>query len=130
GINLEGASFVVIDGFTVNNMPRTGIRTVGDVDDFAHFVTLRNNIASGNELWGILTGFVDDLLIENNSMSGSKQQHGIYVSNSGDRPIVRNNVVFDNMDSGIQLNADGTLGGDGIITGALISGNIIYNNGT
>jgi leucyl-tRNA synthetase len=39
--------------------------------------------------WGLFTGFVDDLLIEDNEASRSAQQHGIYVSNSGDRPVVR-----------------------------------------
>ncbi|HEY4232046.1 MAG TPA: right-handed parallel beta-helix repeat-containing protein, partial [Lacipirellulaceae bacterium] len=40
-----------------------------------------------------------------------------------------NNIVFGNHDSGIQLNADLSQGGDGIITGAVVSGNVIYNNG-
>ena len=81
-------------------------------------------------MWGILTGFVDDLDIEDNATTGSIVQHGIYVSNSGDRPIVRNNLVVGNHDSGIQINADINQGGDGIITGAVVSGNIIFNNGT
>jgi hypothetical protein len=42
---------------------------------------------------------------------------------------VKNNIVFGNHDSGIQLNADLSQGGDGIITGAVVSGNVIYNNG-
>jgi parallel beta-helix repeat protein len=124
GINLEGASYAIIDGFNVNGMPEAGLRTVT-----AQFVTLRNNHADGNGKWGILTGFVDDLDIESNVMSNSLQQHGIYVSNSGDRPVVKNNIVFGNHDSGIQLNADASQGGDGIITGAVVSGNVIYNNG-
>ena len=101
---------------------------MGDPDDPAKFVTLRHNIMGGNQMWGILTGFVDDLDIEENATTGSIVQHGIYVSNSGDRPIVRNNLVVGNHGSGIQLNADLSQGGDGIITGALISGNIIFNN--
>jgi parallel beta-helix repeat protein len=105
-------------------MPEAGLRAVT-----AQFVTLRNNCADGNGKWGVLTGFVDDLDIESNLMSNSVQQHGIYVSNSGDRPVIKNNIVFGNHDSGIQLNADASQGGDGIITGALVSGNVIYNNG-
>ncbi|MEO8428905.1 MAG: right-handed parallel beta-helix repeat-containing protein, partial [Verrucomicrobiota bacterium] len=80
--------------------------------------------------WGIFTDFSDDLLLENNECFGSVDQHGIYVSNSGDRPVVRGNRVHHNHASGIQLNADASQGGDGIITGALIENNIIYNNGT
>jgi hypothetical protein len=130
GINLEGASYVTVENFTVNNMPRTGIRTVGDPDNPAKFVTLEHNFLAGNQMWGILTGFVDDLDIDGNSATGSVVQHGIYVSNSGDRPIVRDNLVVGNHDSGIQINADINQGGDGIITGAVVSGNIIFNNGT
>ncbi|HEX4413711.1 MAG TPA: right-handed parallel beta-helix repeat-containing protein [Lacipirellulaceae bacterium] len=130
GINLEGASYVTIDGFTVNGMPRAGVRSVGDSDALAKFVTVRHVTAANNGEWGIFTGFVDDLLIESNTTSGSVDQHGIYVSNSGDRPIIRNNISFNNHDNGIHMNGDASQGGDGIITGAVVTGNIIYNNGT
>ena len=63
GINLEGASYIVIDGFTVIGMPRTGIRSVTN-----DHVTIRNNIGDKNGRWGIFTGFSDDLLIEDNEM--------------------------------------------------------------
>src|SRR5690606_12106245 len=35
GINLEGASYVTVDGFTVTGVPRAGIRAVGAEDDFS-----------------------------------------------------------------------------------------------
>jgi parallel beta-helix repeat protein len=83
---------------------------VGDGDiqanNFSHHVTIRNNTASNWGRWGILTGFVDDVLIERNTMSGSVLEHGIYVSNSGDRPIVRYNHIFNNRANGIHLNGD------------------------
>ena len=93
-------------------------------------MTIRNVTSTNNREWGILTGFVNDLLIEKNiDKSGSVDQHGIYVSNSGDRPVIRNNISFNNHDNGIHMNGDASLGGDGIISGAVVSGNIIYNNG-
>jgi parallel beta-helix repeat protein len=130
GINLEGASWVVIDGFNVANMNRAGVRSVGFDDDMAEHITIRNITATNNGKWGIFTGHVDDLLIENNHTSGSVDEHGIYVSNSGDRPIIRNNESWNNHGNGIHMNGDESQGGDGIISGALVSGNIIYNNGT
>jgi hypothetical protein len=130
GINLESASYVSINGFTVTGMPRAGVRSVGDSDSLAKFVTIRNVTATNNGEWGIFTGFVNDLLIESNTTSGSVDQHGIYVSNSGDRPVIRNNISFNNHDNGIHMNGDASQGGDGIITGAVVTGNIIYNNGT
>jgi hypothetical protein len=124
GINLEGASYVVIDGFTVNNRTRTGIRTV-----LAEFVTIRNCHCGFNGKWGILTGFVDDLTIEGNVTHDSQVEHGIYVSNSGDRPTIRGNVSYSNHANGIHMNGDASLGGDGIISNALVEGNVIYDNG-
>ena len=130
GINLEGASHIIIDGFNVAGMPHAGVRSVGvDGDQFASHVTIRNVRSYNNTYWGILTGFVDDLLIENNETSGSTIEHGIYVSNSGDRPIIRNNISWGNDRNGIHVNGDAEQGGDGIISGALIAGNIIYDNG-
>jgi parallel beta-helix repeat protein len=129
GINLERASYVVLDGFSVTGMPRAGVRTVGSSSVPARFVTVRNVHAYDNARWGIFTGFVDDLLIESNIASGSVIEHGIYVSNSGDRPVVRDNVIFGNRAAGIHMNGDVNQGGDGIISNALISGNRIYDNG-
>jgi parallel beta-helix repeat protein len=123
GINVEEANWITIDGFNVINQPRAGIRIA--VSDF---VTIKNNTCNSNGRWGIFTGFTNDILIENNTCSYSGTEHGIYVSNSGDRPIVRNNTCFENNGCGIQLNADVSQGGDGIISNAVIEGNILHDN--
>jgi parallel beta-helix repeat protein len=124
GINLEGADYVTVEGFTVNNMPRTGIRSVTNEG-----AIIRNNSMDNNGRWGILTGFSYDILIEGNVASRSQAEHGIYVGNSGDRPIIRNNIIWGNHANGIHMNGDASLGGDGIISGALVEGNVIYGNG-
>ena len=124
GINLEGADYVTIEGFSVVGTPRAGIRSV-----LNHHVIIRNNHLDQNAKWGILTGFSDDLLIEGNVATRSQIEHGIYVSNSGDRPVIRNNVIWGNRANGIHMNGDASLGGDGIISGALVEGNVIYDNG-
>ena len=125
GINLEGASWIIIQGFTVTGMPRAGIRAV-----LNQHVTIRGNTADANTYWGIFSGFSDDLVIENNEASHSAVEHGIYVSNSGDRPIIRHNHVWANHANGIHMNGDASQGGDGVISGALVEGNIIHDNGT
>jgi hypothetical protein len=124
GINLEGADYVTIEGFTVNNMPRTGIRSV-----LNHHVIIRNNRMDSNYKWGILTGFSDDILIEGNVTSRSQVEHGIYFSNSADRAVIRNNVSWGNNANGIHMNGDVSLGGDGILSNCLVEGNVIYGNG-
>ena len=119
------SSYIVIDGLRASNANRAAVRV-----DQSPNVTIRNGVFANNGTWGIFTDFADDLLLENNECSGSVAEHGIYVSNSGDRPVLRRNRVYGNNASGIQLNADLSAGGDGVITGALIEQNVIFNNGT
>lgn len=124
GLNLEGASYVTVEGFRVDGRGRAGIRAV-----LCQHVTIRANITDLNSRWGIFTGFCDDLLIEANITSNSLIEHGIYVSNSADRPEVRNNLIFGNHANGIHFNGDASQGGDGIISDAIIEKNIIFDNG-
>ncbi|HKE46941.1 MAG TPA: right-handed parallel beta-helix repeat-containing protein [Rhodanobacteraceae bacterium] len=124
GINLEGASYMTVKGFTVNGRTRAGIRAVT-----CNHVTIRDNRMDRNGYWGILTGFCDDLLIEHNVASRSVHQHGIYVSNSGDRPVIRRNFVYGNSQAGIHMNGDASEGGDGIISNAIVEMNIVHGNG-
>ena len=124
GINIENANYVEVHGFNVINQPRAGIRIV--VSDF---IKIKNNNCSNNYKWGIFTGFTDDILIEGNSCSFSEDEHGIYVSNSSDRPTIINNHSFNNNGCGIHMNGDLSMGDDGIISDAVITGNIIHDNG-
>ncbi len=124
GINVENVDWVVIEGFTVNDMPRTGIRTA-----LSDHVTIRHNTCANNYKWGILTGFAEHVIIEHNTCSGSEDEHGIYFSNSADDAIIRYNHCFDNNANGIHMNGDVSLGGDGIISNAQVFGNIIHGNG-
>ncbi len=125
GINIENASYIVIDGFLSSNRTRAGMRAA-----LSHHITFRNNRCGNNGVWGIFTGFVDDLLIENNETWGSVDEHGIYVSNSGDRPVIRGNHSHDNNANGIHMNGDESQGGDGTISDALVEGNVIHGNGS
>jgi hypothetical protein len=131
GITVYNTSFVVFDGLGLDKWKRAGIAIT-----HSRFITVRNCVARTCAVWGIFSGFSDDLLIEQNTCYGSVNQHGIYISNSGDRPVVRYNVCYGNARAGIQLNGDGsflrpTLGtrGDGIIDGAEVSHNVLYDNG-
>jgi parallel beta-helix repeat protein len=128
---VRDANWVVVDGLTFQDGGRVGIFVAN-----SNNVVVRNCFAFRNGVTGIFSGYSDDLLIENNESAFTVEQHGIYVSNSGDRPVVRYNVSHDNGRCGIQLNGDGKqlkppLGtrGDGIIESAVVDSNIIYNNG-
>ena len=124
-IYILDSSYVILDGFRSFNANRAALRIEG-----GDHITVRNCIFGNNATWGILTGHSPDLLIEGNECYGSVAQHGIYVANSADRPVVRGNRCYRNYQCGIQLNADvNTPPGDGIITGALIENNVVYDNG-
>ncbi|RLB12511.1 MAG: hypothetical protein DRG82_16990, partial [Deltaproteobacteria bacterium] len=72
----------------------------------------------------------DDIRFENNECYGSKKEHGIYHSNSGDRFVIRGNLVHDNRGNGIHLNGDPEIpGGDGVLNWGIVEKNIIYGNG-
>ncbi|MBU1973920.1 MAG: right-handed parallel beta-helix repeat-containing protein [Nanoarchaeota archaeon] len=124
------SDYIIIDGLTSFNAPRAGIRVDG-----SHNVIVKNGVFGNNGRWGIFTNHANNILIENNEAYGSVVQHGIYFSNSADNPTIRGNLIHDNTQNGLHVNGDLSSGGhagvegDGIISGALIENNIIYNNG-
>jgi len=125
GINIEGCDYIVVDGFTVKDITGSGngIRVV-----VANHCTVRNCWCDHNAERGIFTGFTNDILIEYNRCSNSVAEHGIYVSNSSDRPIIRYNECWGNNCIGIHLNGDLSMGDDGIISDAQIYCNLIHDN--
>ncbi len=121
--------YVIIEGFKVTNARRAGISVLGYADNECEGVVLKNNHCTHNGRWGIFTGYAKNILIENNETAYSGDEHGIYVSNSSDNPVIRGNSAHHNNGSGIQINADPALEGDGIISGAIVENNICYENG-
>ncbi len=126
---VRNANHIFLIGFEVHSAPRAGIGVQGEPDAPAAGVVVRRCNCHDNGRWGIFTGYAQSFRAENNVASGSHIEHGIYVSNSADNPVIRGNVVRNNNASGIQINADPVLAGDGIITGALVERNIVSGNG-
>jgi hypothetical protein len=119
------ANYVVVDGLTIQNSSRAGVR----IDNSDH-VTVRNSTFANNHTWGIFTDFSDYTTVDNSESYGAALQHGIYICNSRDYPTIRHNRLHDNAGCGLHMNGDISQGGDGIISFGLVEGNIIYNNGT
>lgn len=122
-------SYWIIDGFEVNGAPHSGI-DLRNTD----FVTVKNCFVhrsgqNGNKATGIFLAFSNHPVIEHNE-SSDNSEHGIYQSNSGDYAIIRGNVIHDNSASGIHMNGDASMGGDGVISYTTIENNTIYQNGT
>ncbi len=140
-ITVLSASFVTIDGLEVSGSTRAGIGVRTLFDDtgadtqgnivqncFCH----DNGLPSGGAHDGIFTGFALNFTAQDN-ICDHNGEHGIYVSNSADNPIVRRNRCSNNRASGIQLNADAgtSINGqaDGLISNWLVESNVIYGNG-
>lgn len=123
-IFLENAEHILIHGLKIRNAPRAGMRISG-----GQFITIQAVNSGNNGVWGIFTDYVDDLNLLGNECFGSAVEHGIYFSNSADRVVMRGNYCHDNNASGLQINADPVLPGDGITTDALIEDNVLARNG-
>jgi hypothetical protein len=134
GINLEdwgeGAiHHVTVRGFIVIGCTRAGIRFSGSVDEHAHHITIEDNQCDLSGRWGIFCGFNDDIVVQDNECSRSADEHGIYLSNSCRRYVLRANTCWGNNGCGIHNNGDLAAGGDGIMHEGLIEYNVCYGNG-
>jgi hypothetical protein len=134
-INIDIASWIIIDGFEVigsndQRASRAGIRVVTVPDNPQTDVTIRNCHVHHNGEWGIFTGHVSRVTIEDCIIHHTFDEHGIYFSNSGDNHIARRNTIYSNSSQGIHVNSDSSQGGDGVMTGILIEQNTIYDNAT
>jgi parallel beta-helix repeat protein len=116
--------YVVVEGLTIQNATRAGMRI-----DNAHHVTIRGCTFANNGTWGLFTDFSDYTTVEDCEAYGSGEEHGIYISNSSDYPTIRGNRLHNNPGCGLHMNGDISMGGDGIISHAVVENNIIYENG-
>jgi len=125
-IEIEGYDWWVLAGLEVSGAPvNAGI----DIRVADH-VTVRNCHCHHNQKWGIFTAFAEHFTAEDNECNDQTEEHGIYHSNSGDNAIIRYNICHHNTGCGIQINADPSMGGDGISSANVISSNTLYENGS
>lgn len=127
-IYVYDSSYIVIHGLRESGAHRAGVRV-----SLSHHVTIQASVFADNGTWGIFTDFVDDLALLGNDCHGSKKEHGIYHSNSGDRVVIAGNLCHHNQGAGIQINADpissAAEGGDGISSECLVERNWLHHNG-
>lgn len=123
-IFIEGADYIEISNLLIRNAERAGIRL-----SYSNHIELSDLTIKDCGKWGVFTDFSNYTTVENCDISGSEDEHGIYLSNSSDNGTIRGNRVYNNVASGIQINADPSMGGDGISSNCLIENNIVYGNG-
>src|SRR5918998_645496 len=94
---------------------------------------VRNNDVSGCGTWGIFTSHSDYVRIVGNTTSFNNSEpsdnHGIYVSNATVDPVIVGNEIRGNRGAGLHMNGDLSQGGNGLITGARVEGNVVSGNG-
>jgi len=131
GVYLRRVSFVTIRGFEiVANKMRYGI---GAHDARAtrpmRGLEILDNVVTDASSSGIYMSQVADSLIAGNTSTGAREEHGIYLANAGsDDTVLRANTCSGNAINGIHFNGDARLGGDGVHTGLVVDGNLLYGN--
>ncbi|MBL8744705.1 MAG: right-handed parallel beta-helix repeat-containing protein [Myxococcales bacterium] len=139
GIRIQNASHIRIEGFTITGPTERCIAARGATPEAPMLrLDIRNNDCSlaGHEGFYLSEAAVSN--IEGNTISQSGQDgqprgHGIYLANAGsDGTVLRRNHIFDlpaDESAGIHFNGDLSVGGDGIIEGLTVDGNVIHDLG-
>src|SRR5262249_16944155 len=78
---------------------------------------------------GIFSGFALNIIVQDNEVHDNSE-HGVYVSNAADNPIIRRNLIHDVGVNCIQINADLSTGGDGLISNWQIDSNVVHGCGS
>jgi hypothetical protein len=132
GIWVEGVS-TRIEGFRIRNMPTTCLVVWGGYDS----VVIRNNVCEAPGRGGFLVAEGQFARIEGNEVvgagvSGVPASHCMSIIGPfSDFIVVRGNILrgcTSSQSHGLMVSGDLTMGQDGILKGATISGNIIYGN--
>ena len=137
GIRIQNAGDVRIEGFTITGSTERCIAARGATPEAPMMrLDIRNNDCSlaGHEGFYLSEAAASN--IEGNTISQSGQDgqprgHGIYLANAGsDGTVLRRNHIFDlpaEESAGIHFNGDLSVGGDGIIEGLTVDGNVIHD---
>jgi len=133
-IYINNTHYITIEGFTILRAGQTGIgigaHRASPTNPMLGLI-IRNNIVRDSDSVNIYLSQVASSLVEGNTTSGSKNSHGIYLSNGGsDNTILRNNNSYNNAINGIHFNGDASVGEgtDGLQTGLILENNIIHDN--
>ncbi len=131
GIHLRRASFVTVRGFEVlaQGMRRGIAARDARANKPARGIEILDNVVIGAESTNIYLSHVAEALVADNVARDSRGSHGIYLANAGsDDTELRNNTCYGNAKNGIHFNGDARLGGDGVHTGLVVDGNLLFDN--
>ena len=109
---------------TIQHADRAGLRI-----SLSDHVSIRDCTFADNGTWGLFTDFSDYTLVGGQRILwGGGRAWDLYQQLQR-LPTIRRNRLHDNHGCGLHMNGDISMGGDGVISYALVEGNIIYENG-
>jgi hypothetical protein len=73
---------------------------------FSHHFVVMDLYSHDNGKWGLHTTAASYIVIQDSVFTNSVEEHGVYISGSGDQMLIRRNVFQGNAASGLQVNAD------------------------
>ncbi len=103
------AHYIIIGNLAFEGAERAGIFSSGyfsDTGHFAHHFIVMNVYSHDNGRWGLHTTSTSTFLIQDSVFANSGEEHGAYISGSGDHGVIRRNVFQGNSAAGLQVNAD------------------------
>ena len=129
-VYISNSHFITIEGFTVLNAEAYGIGSHdASADNPMLGLKISNNTVNDSSSANIYISQTADSSIIANTTYGSKNSHGIYLSNAGsDNVLIAANISYLNAKNGIHFNGDSRNGGDGLHKGLIVLDNIFYNN--
>ncbi len=77
-----------------------------ETGSFSHHMIVSGVYSHDNYSWGMHTTAASQLLIQDSVFTNSADEHGLYVSGSGDDILIRRNVFQGNNAAGVQVNPD------------------------
>ena len=126
-----GSNYVSFEGLSLDGNYQSGERLPSPTVNANHVTFESDDVTNDHtgicfDIGSVAWGFADSTVIAHDrihdcgALPSTNQQHGIYVQDATNTQIV-GNVIVNNVDRGIQLYPNST--------GAVITGNVIANNG-
>lgn len=107
--------FINTHHFMISNISFTGAERGAGVffsgyfsvsGTFSHHMIVSRVYAHDNFSWGMHTTAASQVLVQDSVFTNSADEHGLYVSGSGDDVVIRRNVFQGNNAAGVQVNPD------------------------
>jgi hypothetical protein len=73
---------------------------------FSHHMIMMDIYSHDNGDWGLHTTAASYVVIQDSIFTNSAEEHGAYISGSGDNMVIRRNIFQGNNAAGLQVNAD------------------------